>query len=201
MPETHTVSGLDKDGYGVATTADGATIRVDGALPGDVVSGLVLDGVLDSPAFVERTDNHRVPPCADFVECGGCQAQHMNERLYREWKRGLPTDALAVQNIDCPIGEMVMSAPASRRRAAFSLRYSEKGVELGFQQARSHRIIAFAECQVIAPVLNKARGALKALARAALPMMAVDAKPATSLVTVTKSGLDVALTQVARLNS
>ncbi|MEL6437167.1 MAG: RNA methyltransferase, partial [Pseudomonadota bacterium] len=200
MADALVVTGLARLGDGIAQ-GDNGRVLVRGALPGDTVTGLVLEGVIDAPHFIARGRMHATPPCADFGTCGGCQLQHMTHDAYVAWKRQRVVDALAAQRIEADVAPLTVCEPRSRRRAGFSIRHIANGVELGFQEARSHTVVAFEECHVVLPVLNKARGALAALAKAALPMMAADAKPATASVTVTKSGLDVALSDVERLNA
>ncbi|MEO1701183.1 MAG: RNA methyltransferase [Pseudomonadota bacterium] len=201
MGERFEVTGLSRRGEGIAHSQGGDQVLIHGALPGDLVTGLVLDHELEAPDHIVKSPDHLDPPCPDYGHCGGCTIQHAKARLYANWKRELLVSALATRDLVADVEPLHLCAPASRRRASFSIRHTQFGVELGFQKVRSHEVVVFDECRVILPVLNKARGALKAVAKAALPLMAADAKPANALVTVTKTGLDVALTDVERLNS
>ncbi|MEL6201542.1 MAG: RNA methyltransferase [Pseudomonadota bacterium] len=201
MAEQYNVTSLTRLGEGIAQNKSGDQVLVHGGLPGDSVTGLLLDGVIDTPEHITKSPDHLEPPCPDYGKCGGCSFQHAKAHRYAEWKRGLLIAALSDRGIEANIGQLQLAEPASRRRASFSIRHTQSGVELGFQKARSHEIVVFEDCKVILPVLNKARGAIKALAKAALPLMAADAKPTSALVTVTKTGLDVALSNVERLNS
>ncbi|MEO0543757.1 MAG: RNA methyltransferase [Pseudomonadota bacterium] len=201
MAERFEIISMSTHGEGVAHSQNGHRVLVPGSLPGDVVTGLELEGIIDTPEFLTKSTEHIEPPCADYGVCGGCSIQHARTERYTSWKRQLLVSALIARGMEIEVDPLVASSPASRRRASFSLRHLQSGVELGFQKARSHEIVVFDSCHVVLPVLNKARGALKAVAKAALPMMASDAKPATALVTVTKTGLDVALSNVERVNS
>ncbi|MEM1376895.1 MAG: methyltransferase [Pseudomonadota bacterium] len=199
MAEQYDVIGLDRQGRGVVTTSD-ATIYVKGALPGDVVTGMVLDGEIETPHFVSKSGHH-TQTVIDGERSPAAPLQHIADPLYSEWKASLVNDALAANGIDVELQPLVPCAPQTRRRAAFSVIQTQVGLNFGFQRPRSHEIIADYDCPVLAPLLVKARPALKALAKAALPIMAEKAKPATMLTTVTKTGLDVAMEGVERLNS
>ncbi len=72
------VTTLDEDGYGTARSEDGMTLRVNGTMPGDVVSAAV-DHVAGGTAFCHvrkllqpsplRSKN---PPCDESADCCGC---------------------------------------------------------------------------------------------------------------------------------
>ncbi|HEY5522073.1 MAG TPA: 23S rRNA (uracil-5-)-methyltransferase RumA, partial [Desulfuromonadaceae bacterium] len=72
------ISSLDEDGYGTARSEEGMTLRVGGALPGDVVLA-GIDHVAGGTAFCHvkkllqpsqlRSNN---PPCRESADCFGC---------------------------------------------------------------------------------------------------------------------------------
>ncbi|MFZ0496404.1 MAG: RNA methyltransferase, partial [Methylocella sp.] len=78
---------------------------------------------------------------------------------------------------------------AGRRRAAFHARYTQGRPAAGFMQARAHEIVEIDSCPVLAPSMD---GALPA-ARAVAQVLAASGKPLDILVTATASGLDVDL--------
>ncbi|MCR9123633.1 MAG: class I SAM-dependent RNA methyltransferase [Phyllobacteriaceae bacterium] len=192
MVETMTISAMGALGDGLADHR-GETIYVPGALPGETVRATIGDGRANDVEIVTPSSERVSPPCPHFSECGGCAVQHWADAPYRAWKRQLVVDALRRQGIEACVAELVPGVPATRRRATFSVLRRPDGVRLGFQQAGSHAIVESVECRVVDPILVKARGALKALAKAVLPIMKVAAKPASMTVTVTRTGLDVAL--------
>src|SRR5512139_1303060 len=75
------VRGLSHDGRGVAR-ADGKTVFIQGALPGEEVRYRV---VRSKPRFEEArlldvlrpSPARTTPPCPHFGRCGGCALQHL----------------------------------------------------------------------------------------------------------------------------
>lgn len=192
MAETLRIKALGAQGDGLADHR-GDTIYVPGALPCEKVRA-VIEGTRAYDVEIVTPSSERVtPPCSNFGDCGGCSVQHWANAPYRAWKRQLVVDALARQGIEADVADLVAGMPQTRRRATFSVLRRPDGVRLGFQRAGSHAIVETAECRVVDPVLVKARGALKALAKAVLPVMKASAKPASITVTVTRTGLDVAI--------
>lgn len=92
------IIGLTHDGEGVGR-ADGFTLFIQGALPGERVRAKVMkvkkqygyarleELVLKSPSRIE-------PPCDIYKECGGCQLQHFDYPAQLEWKRQHVVDNL-----------------------------------------------------------------------------------------------------------
>lgn len=89
------VASIDEDGYGSARNEDGMTLRVAGALPGDVVLA-GIDHVAGGTAFCHvkkilqpsplRSSN---PPCRDSADCCGCPLIIMKYSEQKNWKRGM----------------------------------------------------------------------------------------------------------------
>lgn len=192
MAETLTITAMGTQGDGLAEHR-GATIYVPGALPGEKVRA-VIEGTRARDVEIVTPSAERVsPPCPHFGECGGCSIQHWADAPYRAWKRQSVVDAIRRQEIHADIAELIPGVPATRRRATFSVLRRPDGVLLGFQRAGSHAIVESIECRVVDPILVRARGALKALAKAVLPVMKAAARPISMTATVTKRGLDVAV--------
>ena len=167
------------------------------------------DGVTDDGRFVpfgvpgdrvEADDtlvpgpDHQVPPCRHFPECGGCQLQHVTDPAYARWaveriEHALGSAGVAIGHIE-PVH---LSPPRTRRRAA--LRAVKKGgqLTLGFSAEASHRIIDLRECHVLLPELF----ALVAPLRALLSKAVKDGQGAGVTLTVSDSGIDVLLSNVA----
>ena len=192
MAETLTVAAMGVRGDGVADR-HGQTVHVPGALPGETVRA-DLDGDRAVDVEIVTPSPERVaPPCRHFAVCGGCKLQHWAGEPYRAWKRQRVVDALARHGLDDAVDALVPGAPGSRRRATFSMLRRPEGLLFGFQRAGSHAVVDIAECHVVDPILVRARGALKALGRALLPMMGARARPVPVTATVTETGLDVAV--------
>lgn len=92
------IIGMNHDGEGVGR-ADGYTLFVQGALPGEKARVKVLKtkkqyGYAKLLELVEQSPNRIAAPCPIYDQCGGCQLQHMNYTGQLEWKRQLVVDNL-----------------------------------------------------------------------------------------------------------
>ena len=89
------ISSLDEDGYGTSRSEEGMTLKVCGALPGDVLLAGV-DHVAGGTAFCHvkklstpsqlRSNN---PPCRESADCLGCPLIAMKYSEQKNWKRGM----------------------------------------------------------------------------------------------------------------
>lgn len=85
------IIGMNHDGEGVGR-ADGYTLFVPGALPGEKISARVLKtkkqyGYAKMQTLLESSPARVDAPCEIFDRCGGCQIQHMDYAAQLEWKR------------------------------------------------------------------------------------------------------------------
>lgn len=195
------ISALGARSDGVGRDSQGRNIFVAGALPGERVrvapvatDGAILRGRLTE--VLEPATGRAVPPCAHFLICGGCVAQHMDAGLYENWKRALVADALASAGVAANVGPLHRVPGASRRRARlFAVRTSD-GVSIGFQAAGSHHIVDMAMC----PALEPGIFALVAPLRAFLEKTLTPAARAEAEVQVADGALDVVLRLPGALN-
>ena len=164
-------------GDGVA--ADGRF--VPGAVPGDQ---LLADGsIVFGPDHVE-------PPCRHFGECGGCQLQHVSDRLIAAFARDRILAPLARSGIEPQqVMPVHVSPEGSRRRTAFRATRTDGQVRLGFNAAGAHRLVNMEEC----PVLHPALFALVAPLRALLGPMLAERSAIGITMTLTDTGVDLLL--------
>ena len=154
-------------GDGVAVIG-GARIFVPLTAPGDVARIAHRGQRGEVEALLEESPHRAAPQCGYFGDCGGCALQHLKEGYYRDWKRALVLDALAREGFgEDIVAPLVSCPPSSRRRAAFAVRKTAKGIIFGFNARRSATIVDIGRCPVLAPELEKALPALRALAEAA----------------------------------
>ena len=142
----------------IAAKGDGVTESgafAKGAAPGDV---LLPHGVL------EKGPNHVDPPCRHFGQCGGCQLQHCNDGTLAEFVRDRVVNTANSQGLK--IGNLLpahLSPPHSRRRASLHALKRGKTLLLGYKQERSHKLVDFNECPVLALKLSAMIGPLRKL--------------------------------------
>jgi 23S rRNA (uracil1939-C5)-methyltransferase len=132
---------------------------------------------------------HRIAPfCRYFSRCGGCAVQTLAADSYARWKRDLVTSALRRAGLTNEVSDLADAHGAGRRRATFHARFAWGRPTTGFMQARAHEIVEIQACPVLAPSMDGALPAARAIAQAL-----ASGKPLDILVTTTASGLDVDL--------
>jgi 23S rRNA (uracil1939-C5)-methyltransferase len=167
----------------IAGRGDGVSqsgCHVPFAVPGDM---LLDDGT------VVAGPNHQVPPCRHFPECGGCQLQHADDEAYRGYLVSRVEGALAQHGLRTDIREPHLSPPNSRRRAALRAMRVGKGAVIGFNAAKSHRIVDMRECHILRPELFALVGPLRAL----LSRLIQPRQSAEVQLTLADQGADVTL--------
>jgi 23S rRNA (uracil1939-C5)-methyltransferase len=174
---------LGAQGDGIADT-DAGPRYVAFALPGERVEA----GGEGLPRLVSEPNADRTAPlCRHFGDCGGCVAQHMGERLYADWKRGIVAGAFRQRGLDPEIAPLVRMSPGSRRRAVLTARRAGGRIVLGYRRRRSHDLVGIGECPVLLPGIVAKLPSLRAIAAALAP-------PEVHLTALaTPSGLDVAV--------
>ena len=146
----------------IAARGDGVTSsgrHVPFGVPGDA---LLDDGAL-APG-----PHHQQPPCRHFPECGGCQLQHVDDEAYRGYLVSRVETALLQHALKTEIGEPHLSPPNSRRRASLRALRVGQGAVIGFNAAKSHRIVDMQENYILRPELIELLPALRGLLSEAL---------------------------------
>ncbi|WP_052702826.1 23S rRNA (uracil(1939)-C(5))-methyltransferase RlmD [Paenibacillus beijingensis] len=92
------IVGLTHEGEGVGR-ADGFTLFVQGALPGERVKAKVLKvkkqyGYAKQLELLQSSPDRVDAPCPIYKQCGGCQLQHMGYDAQLRWKRQHVVDNL-----------------------------------------------------------------------------------------------------------
>ena len=170
----------------IAARGDGVTASgryAELAAPGDRLRD---DGT------VEPGPNHQLAPCRHFPECGGCQLQHVSDEAYRTYLQDRVAGALAQHGIETRIREPHLSPPRSRRRATLRAINAGKAVIIGFNAARSKRIVDMRECHILRPELFGLVEPLRHLLGGPLRVPAV----AEIRLTLADQGVDLMLSDV-----
>ncbi|PLT47651.1 RNA methyltransferase, TrmA family [Paenibacillus pasadenensis] len=92
------ITGLTHEGEGVGR-ADGFTLFVQGALPGERVKAKVLKvkktyGYAKPIEWLQSSPDRVDAPCPIYKQCGGCQLQHLSYEAQLVWKRQHVVDTL-----------------------------------------------------------------------------------------------------------
>jgi 23S rRNA (uracil1939-C5)-methyltransferase len=171
----------------IAARGDGVTAsgrHAALAAPGDL---LLEDG------SVTPGPHHQQPPCRHFPECGGCQLQHVDDEAYLQYLVDRVTGALEQHGLSTEVRRPHLSPPRSRRRATLRALRVGKGLALGFNEERSHRIVDMRECHILRPELF----ALVAPVRVLLGTLLAAKRPGEVRMTLCDQGVDLALSGVA----
>jgi 23S rRNA (uracil1939-C5)-methyltransferase len=173
---------------GLAQGPDGP-LFVPFTLPGELVKVAAEPGEprAEALAILEPSPERIAPVCQYFGTCGGCALQHLEAGSYLAWKREQVVAALASRGLDAPVDEMRSVPLASRRRAAFTLGRTARGVAFGYRGARSHDIVDIAACPVLSPGIAGCLPKLKPVLAALLGVK----REARIAVTETSQGLDL----------
>ncbi|MEO0500291.1 MAG: class I SAM-dependent RNA methyltransferase [Pseudomonadota bacterium] len=171
----------------LAARGDGVTAEgqfVAGALPGDhIVDGEIVAG-----------PHHVAPPCRHFGVCGGCQLQHADEGVQRDFVAGRILATLATNGI---VPETVrpthLSPPFSRRRVAMRAERQGDDLVLGFNREGARTVVDLTECHVMTPGLFEIAQTLRPVLTALLPAGWVSGVTLTE----TRTGVDVLISNLS----
>ncbi|MCP1136001.1 23S rRNA (uracil(1939)-C(5))-methyltransferase RlmD [Paenibacillus polysaccharolyticus] len=164
------IIGMNHDGEGVGR-ADGYTLFVQGALPGETVRVRVMKtkkqyGYAKLLEIVKASPDRVSAPCPIYDQCGGCQIQHMSYAGQLAWKRQLVIDNLQrIGKLNVLTGDetneedtehairvlptMGMDEPwRYRNKAQVPIGVTEGGLVGGFYAKGSHRIIDMETCLI-----------------------------------------------------
>ena len=157
------ITGLGSSGEGVGK-ADGFTVFVHGALPGEKVSvklfqvkksyasGRILNILEESPQRVK-------PQCAFYEKCGGCQLQHLYYEGQLSVKRQQVKDAIErIGHITgCEVLPVLgMENPWHyRNKMQFPAAKTEGKIQIGCYAALTHNVINIDDCLIQKQANNK----------------------------------------------
>lgn len=166
------IIGMNHDGEGVGR-ANGYTLFVQGALPGETVRVKVLKtkkqyGYAKLLEIVKTSADRIAAPCPIYDQCGGCQLQHMSYDGQLAWKRQLVIDNLhrigkldvlaegdgADSESESGTGIRVLPTLGMeepwryRNKAQVPMGAVEGGLVGGFYARGSHRIIDMEACLI-----------------------------------------------------
>lgn len=161
------ITGFGNDGEGIGH-ADGYTLFVAGAVPGDSLRAKILKankyyGFARIEEILKPSPDREAPVCPVFKKCGGCSLLHINyasELKYKETKvrecveriGGFAPGSYSFHPI-IGMNDGSIRPLNFRNKAQFPVgRNSDGELAAGFFAKRSHRIIPIDSCPVEAPV-------------------------------------------------
>jgi 23S rRNA (uracil1939-C5)-methyltransferase len=190
-----TVARLGSSGDGVASSPVG-TLYIADSLPGETLTARPTarrgDGYsAERVALLSAPSPDRVPPpCPQATKCGGCSVQHLTPTAYATWKQAQITTALRQAGLpDSAVRPLATPPPGTRRRATLAAERRGRMVALGFHGRRSDSIAALDGCLVLHPRLLAILPALQSV----LGVVLADRQRADIFITLSESGLDIAL--------
>jgi len=165
------ISSLDEDGYGTARSEEGMTLRVGGALPGDVVLA-AIDHVAGGTAFCHvkkllqpsplRSSN---PPCRESSDCFGCPLIAMKYSEQKNWKRGMILAEMAKYPDLSRVVVHPLLSPDSliHYRTTAKLTVAGKFSEpfIGIYRRASHDVYDLEQCPIHHPLIDKVVAAVR----------------------------------------
>ncbi len=149
---------LTHDALGVCRLEDGYTVFVEDLLKGESAEiiitqrkknygfGKIVNRLTKSPFRV-------TPKCKHFYECGGCGLMHMDYDTQLSFKKYRIEASLKRANLEnIKVNDIIgMVNPFNyRNKVEIKFRQGEKGIEAGFFQAKSHRLVNLEECHITA---------------------------------------------------
>jgi 23S rRNA (uracil1939-C5)-methyltransferase len=150
-------SGMAHGGSAIARI-DGKAFFVDGALPGELLSGTIeVDkgswGRILLDQILEPSPERVTPQCVHFDDCGGCQWQQGSYPAQLEWKRSIVAGQLAHlgRHPDPPVQPTVAPGPAYGYRNRMDYRVTAGRPAL--YARRSKQLVPLHECQILHPNL------------------------------------------------
>ena len=195
MTDTVIIERMGQLGEGVCEIDD-KDVFVAYALPGEELY-IERDGARGSIAAIVRPSPERIEPfCQYFGVCGGCALQHWSETAYRDWKRQLVSTALSFEQLAPTVEDRRDAHGLGRRRAKFHLRASADGMQAGYMQPRTHRLIDIEACPILEPALRDAAKIARAVGK---PLRKLR-KPLSVQFTATNTGLDVDVTGAGKID-
>lgn len=177
---------LGAQGDGVAEGPAGP-VFMPYVLPGETVRGALEGERLVVAEILAPSADRVAPACAHFGRCGGCLLQHWSLEPYFEWKRALVVEALRREGLDAEVAPLIDAHGDGRRRVIFHARQYGPRTVVGFAERKSHAMVALESCPVLAPGLDRALPAARAVAEVLAPLK----KPLDLQVIATDTGLDM----------
>lgn len=159
---------LASDGTGIGYI-DGKATFVPGMLPGEQGTVTLTENkknyqkaeIVEIKRFSPEREQ---PPCPVFLECGGCDLQHMNYEYTLAWKKQWVEDALQrIGGLPDIQAEPVIGMEKPWRYRNKAVLHRDKEGKLGYYREKSKDVILFEDCLLLSPKMNQKISKLRLL--------------------------------------
>lgn len=138
---------------------DGKAFFVDGALPGETITGHIeVDkgswGKIRLDSIVESAPERVEPQCRHFDSCGGCQWQHGAYDAQLRWKQDIVTGQLEHlgRHPNPPVRPILAAGAPYQYRNRMD--YKVVAGRPALNERRSKSLVPLSECQILHPNLS-----------------------------------------------
>ncbi len=148
------IDALGSNGEGIGRI-DGYTVFVEGALPGEKISVLIVKvkknyGYGKLMEILEISPERREPMCPVAKQCGGCQLQHLSYEAELAYKTREVKDVMerigGIKGVEVKPALGMEHPWRYRNKAQFPVGRGKDGCAIGFYAKRSHRIVDTDQC-------------------------------------------------------
>ncbi|MGB6001416.1 MAG: TRAM domain-containing protein, partial [Thermoanaerobaculia bacterium] len=147
------------DGFG---RYQGIPIFVPRSAPGDRLRVRVTDrwtdyGRAEIVEILEPGPGRRKPPCPHFDSCGGCDLQHLEDKIQTDLKAkavGETLERLAGLRTALPVEVIAGSPWGYRLRTQLQIEREADQAVVGYHARRSHTVVPVNSCPVLVPELE-----------------------------------------------
>lgn len=139
----------------IAVEITGRRVRVEGGIPTETAR-LALTGRGkhwrgEVVAVLDPAPERTTPRCPVVDRCGGCEWQHLDQSGQLKHKAAIVRRLLAGQRLPTRIDEVVPMPDPWRYRVRAQIAL---GVQAGFRERRSKRIVRLTTCPVVHPLID-----------------------------------------------
>ena len=148
------IDALGSSGEGIGRI-DGYTVFVEGALPGEKISVLIVKvkknyGYGKLMEILEVSPERREPMCPVAKQCGGCQLLHLSYEAELAYKTREVQDVMerigGIKDVEVKSALGMENPGRYRNKAQFPVGRGKDGCAIGFYAKRSHRIVDTDKC-------------------------------------------------------
>jgi 23S rRNA (uracil1939-C5)-methyltransferase len=158
-PATVVVEAIDltHDALGVCKLENGFMIFVEGLLKGERAEIVITEtkknyGFGKVINLIEKSPYRVTAKCKHYDLCGGCSLMHMDYDLqlsFKKYRVETTLKRIGLNNVLVNDMTGMINPYFYRNKVEVKFRQSDKGIEAGFFQARSHTLVNLDECHIM----------------------------------------------------